>query len=170
MRPLPPDQVSPFETRAPSRRVKSRPTSPKESIYGPGSARGPPVGATERPPYVAVKQACALGGFGRSKLYELLGLGLVRAVKLGTKTLIDTSTLLAYLESLPAAQIRPLKPVRKLACPSTGARSIPQNPADQGREPEPAPTGRAFLTARAPPAARPRHDRPAADRDADRKA
>jgi hypothetical protein len=56
-----------------------------------------------------VKEACAIGGFGRSKLYEVVGLGLVRAVKLGSKTLIDTASLLAYLQTLPAARIKPMK-------------------------------------------------------------
>jgi excisionase family DNA binding protein len=115
---LPPDQVSPFETN-PSRRANSNPARPGKSVYGPGSARGPPVVAAH-PPFVAVKQACALGGFGRSKLYELMGLGRVRAVKLGTRTLIETATLLAYLKSLPTAQIRPLKSARNLAPPSSG--------------------------------------------------
>jgi excisionase family DNA binding protein len=106
--PLPPDQISPFETTDPSRRVNTRAARPGNSVYGSGSARGPPFVA-EAAPFVTVKGACALGGLGRSKLYELLGLGLVRAVKLGTRTLIETASLLAYLESLPTAQIRPLK-------------------------------------------------------------
>jgi hypothetical protein len=71
-------------------------------------------------PYLPLKQACVIGGFGRSKLYEVVGLGLVRAVKLGRKTLIDTASLLEYLETLPAAQIRPAKPTKKRTPPATG--------------------------------------------------
>src|SRR5262249_23705983 len=86
--------------------------APTRSPHGePGSARAPPIVAP-LPPFVPVKEACVVGGFGRSKLYEVLGAGRVRAVKLGSKTLIDTASLLTYLESLPAAQIRPAKPKR----------------------------------------------------------
>jgi hypothetical protein len=128
---LPPDQVSPFETD-PSRRVSSNSARPgKSSVYGSGSARGPPAVA-EPPPFVTVRQACALGSLGRSKLYEIMGLGLVRAIKLGTKTLIDTASLLAYLESLPTAKIRrPLKPGRNLVGPSTGATHV--TPSERAR-------------------------------------
>jgi excisionase family DNA binding protein len=110
MPPVPRDQTSPFETRAGSRRAVATGPAPKRSPHGePGSARAPPIVAP-LPPFVPVKEACVVGGFGRSKLYEVVGAGRVRAVKLGSKTLIDTASLLTYLESLPAAQIRPAKP------------------------------------------------------------
>jgi len=43
----------------------------------------------------------------RSATYEALGDGRLKAVKLGTATLIDVEHGLAYLASLPAAEIRP---------------------------------------------------------------
>jgi excisionase family DNA binding protein len=68
-----------------------------------------------------VKQACVVGGFGRSTLYDIVGQGLVRAVKLGSKTLIDTASLLAYLAGLPKAKIRPAKPAGKRRPAEAGA-------------------------------------------------
>ena len=56
---------------------------------------------------MTIKKAYETAGISRSKLYEIIGGGFVRAVKIGTKTLIDTGSLLSYLENLPAAQIKP---------------------------------------------------------------
>jgi excisionase family DNA binding protein len=64
---------------------------------------------TQFSPVLTVKAACQVAGISRTKLYELLGLNLIRAVKIGVKTLIDTGSLLSYLEGLPQAQIKPLK-------------------------------------------------------------
>jgi excisionase family DNA binding protein len=103
---VPPDQT------AGARPAVATSPVPKRSPRGePGSARAPPIVAPLSP-FVPVKEACVVGGFGRSKLYEVVGAGRVRAVKLGSKTLIDTASLLTFLESLPAAQIRPAKPKR----------------------------------------------------------
>jgi hypothetical protein len=44
-------------------------------------------------------------GMSRSGTYEALGDGRLRAVKLGSKTLVDFEHGLAYLASLPAAKI-----------------------------------------------------------------
>jgi hypothetical protein len=107
---VPHDQTSPFDIGAGARRAVATGPAPKRSPHGePGSARAPPIVAS-LPPFVPVKAACVVGGFGRSKLYEVVGAGHVRAIKLGSKTLIDTASLLTYLEGLPAAQIRPAKP------------------------------------------------------------
>lgn len=68
------------------------------------------------PPFMPIPRACEVAAIGRSRLYVVIGEGLVRAVKSGTKTLIDTASLLAYLESLPAADINPsARDRRKLA-------------------------------------------------------
>jgi hypothetical protein len=120
MPPVPRDQISPFETRAASGRAVATGPAPKPLPNGePGSARAPPIVAP-LPPYVPVKQACVVGGFGRSKLYEVVGHGLVRAVKLGSKTLIDTASLLAYLADLPPARIGPAKTAAKPTPAETG--------------------------------------------------
>jgi hypothetical protein len=44
---------------------------------------------------------------GRRHSYDLLAAGKLRAVKSGTRTLIDVDHGLKYLESLPAAVIKP---------------------------------------------------------------
>ena len=56
----------------------------------------------------------ALSGMGRRATYDALGRGDLRAVKVGTRTLINIEKGLAWLESLPLAQIRPQK-ARKVA-------------------------------------------------------
>ena len=49
---------------------------------------------------------CALSGMGRSTTYEALSRGDLRAIKLGTRTLIDVPHGLAWLDSLPLATVR----------------------------------------------------------------
>ena len=51
---------------------------------------------------IAVKDALRRYGVGRTKLYELLGAGVIKASKLGTKTLIDVAAADTFFESLPA--------------------------------------------------------------------
>lgn len=59
------------------------------------------------PAYAAIPEWCRISGMGRSKAYEALGAGHLRAVKLGVKTLIDVQHGLAWLGGLPQATIRP---------------------------------------------------------------
>lgn len=59
------------------------------------------------PAFATVSGWCALSGMGRSTTYEALGAGHLRAVKLGSRTLIDVPQGLAWLDSLPPAAIRP---------------------------------------------------------------
>ena len=59
------------------------------------------------PAYAAIPEWCRISGMGRSKAYEALGAGHLRAVKLGVKTLIDVQHGLLWLGSLPQATIRP---------------------------------------------------------------
>jgi hypothetical protein len=58
-----------------------------------------------QPIFVTIPDALRIAGFGRAKMYELLGQGAIVARKCGRRTLIDLRSLRAYLESLPAAQI-----------------------------------------------------------------
>lgn len=61
------------------------------------------------PKFGGIETWCALTGMGRRATYDALGHGHLKAVKAGTRTLIKIDEGLAWLESLPAAQIRPQK-------------------------------------------------------------
>lgn len=67
--------------------------------------------APARSPLIPVRATvtdwCALSGMGRSATYEALGRGDLRAVKVGSRTLIDVAHGLAWLDSLPPATVRP---------------------------------------------------------------
>jgi hypothetical protein len=52
---------------------------------------------------------------GRRATYDALGHGHLKAVKVGTRTLINIEKGLAWLEAQPAAQIRPQKPRKSAA-------------------------------------------------------
>lgn len=73
---------------------------------------GAPGGVT--PKYGSIDTWCALTGMGRRATYDALGHGHLKAVKAGSRTLINIEKGLIWLESLPAAQIKPMKP-RKAA-------------------------------------------------------
>jgi excisionase family DNA binding protein len=57
-----------------------------------------PEDAVLRPLAVRVREACRLTGIGRSKLYELIGAGEIKIVKVGTITLIPIQSLKSFLE------------------------------------------------------------------------
>jgi hypothetical protein len=56
--------------------------------------------------YGTIPEWCADSGMGRTSTYAALGLGNIRARKNGKRTLIDYESGFAYLDSLPAAEIR----------------------------------------------------------------
>jgi len=58
------------------------------------------------PQFARMPQWCRISGMSRSASYVELGRGNLRAVKCGNATLIDVPHGLAWLRSLPAAQIR----------------------------------------------------------------
>jgi excisionase family DNA binding protein len=49
-----------------------------------------------------VSEACTTLGLSRSKLYEELSAGRLKAVKCGSRTLIPTASIEAWLAALPA--------------------------------------------------------------------
>ena len=55
----------------------------------------------ETPKTMPVKQALRRYGIGRTKFYELLASGAIKASKLGTKTLIDVETADSFFNGLP---------------------------------------------------------------------
>ena len=58
------------------------------------------------PAFSTVPDWSRLSGMGRSTTYEALGRGDLRAIKLGSRTLIDVPHGLAWLYSLPVASVR----------------------------------------------------------------
>jgi hypothetical protein len=55
----------------------------------------------------SVPQGCQMLGIGTQGMYDLIGAGLVKAVKRGTRTLIVVASLKDYASSLPPAQVAP---------------------------------------------------------------
>lgn len=66
------------------------------------------------PKFCTIDHWLVISGMGRRATYDRLGSGDLKAVKQGTRTLIDVDAGLAWLRSLPPAQIRAQKP-RKVA-------------------------------------------------------
>lgn len=62
------------------------------------------------PKFGTIDTWMTLSGMGRRATYDALGHGHLKAVKAGTRTLIKIEEGLAWLESLPPANIRPQKP------------------------------------------------------------
>jgi hypothetical protein len=58
-----------------------------------------------RPKYCSIADWGAISGMRRSSTYEALGRGDLRAIKVGSRTLIDVEAGLAWLASMPAAEI-----------------------------------------------------------------
>lgn len=55
--------------------------------------------------YATISGWREMTGMSRTGIYEAIGRGDLRAIKLGTRTLIDVEHGLAWMASLPAAQI-----------------------------------------------------------------
>lgn len=75
--------------------------------------------SSARPAFATIESWMALTGMGRRATYDALGLGQIRAIKRGVRTLIDVDHGLAWLRSLPPAKIR--APRSRDAVPHTAA-------------------------------------------------
>jgi hypothetical protein len=53
-----------------------------------------------------VRDACCVAGVKTTKLYQLIGAGLLDAKKAGRRTLLTGESLRRYVDSLPKADIR----------------------------------------------------------------
>jgi hypothetical protein len=69
------------------------------------------------PIYAPMRETCDRFGCGPSKMYDLLGEGLIEGKKLGKRLLINQQSARRYFESLPPATstIRPSARVRRRA-------------------------------------------------------
>lgn len=65
-----------------------------------------PVAAVPAKRYGTIEEWCADSGMGRTKTYEKIGAGVIRAVKADGRTLIDYTSGFAYLDGQPDAKIR----------------------------------------------------------------
>jgi hypothetical protein len=61
---------------------------------------------TPTPKFATIDNWIAMSGMGRRSVYDYLGTGELKAIKLGGRTLIDVEAGLAWLRSLPPPVIR----------------------------------------------------------------
>jgi len=60
----------------------------------------------DTPKFASIEAWCAISGLSRRVTYERLGSGELKAVKVGSRTLVDCDAGLAWLRSLPPPAIR----------------------------------------------------------------
>ncbi|GAN78024.1 MerR family transcriptional regulator [Acidisphaera rubrifaciens] len=74
-----------------------------------GDAPGRAASPIGYPAYATLAVWQRLSGISRSRTYELLAAGHLRAIKLRSRTLIDVEAALAWMRTLPAAEIAPVQ-------------------------------------------------------------
>jgi hypothetical protein len=75
----------------------------KKAMKGSGSP-GP------EPAFCSIEDWCVISGMSRRSTYEKLGTGDLKAVKFGSKTLLDVEFNLTWLRSLPPAVFKAPRP------------------------------------------------------------
>lgn len=69
-----------------------------QALNDPLQARSrPAISFQAQPLTVRIAEACRMTGIGRSKLYELIGAGKIRTVKVGSITLVPVESLRNFL-------------------------------------------------------------------------
>ena len=62
------------------------------------------------PKYAPIPSWCGISGMSRTGTYNALGRGDLKAIKVGSRTLVDVEAGLAWLRAQPPAQVRaPIK-------------------------------------------------------------
>lgn len=59
-----------------------------------------------RAKYASIPDWCRMSGMSRTGTYDAVGRNELKAIKVGARTLIDVEAGLAWMRSLPSAQIR----------------------------------------------------------------
>lgn len=59
-----------------------------------------------QPIVLTIAEACAACRIGRTRLYELIGTGEIRAIKQGRRTLVKVQDLQRFIETLPAMKLK----------------------------------------------------------------
>jgi hypothetical protein len=117
------DRISPQENRLPGhdgRHAGCRPsatgripmgtTTSHDTNATPANHRTVEAAAAAMPrKYATIRDWLDMSGMSRTGAYEAIGRGDLRAIKLGTRTLIDVEHGLTWMASLPAAKITPPK-------------------------------------------------------------
>ena len=70
---------------------------------------------------ITMKSACVRGGFGKTRAYELINDGTLKAYKMGHTTMIDPDTIDAYHASLPRYEPKLIEPKPKKPKPNRNA-------------------------------------------------
>ena len=78
---------------------------------------------SQTPKFATIDGWCPLSGMGRRVVYDEIGLGNIKAIKVGARTLIDVGAGLAWLRSRPAANIRAPRQRNTEAASASAARS-----------------------------------------------
>jgi excisionase family DNA binding protein len=87
---------------------------PPDKVAHPTEAQQPRAQIMQLPPYMTVKRTCEVTADSRASVYKKIAAGRYRAVKDGSKTLIETASVLEDLARLPVfAEAKALSPTKR---------------------------------------------------------